>query len=306
MQVMKAKIGDKSYLNKKGYIYEPKLDGYRALCYVNDNIKLISRNGKSFNETFPSLTNFRQNIKAQSCILDGEIIAYDKHGNPNFSLLDSYANLSYVVFDILELNSKLLIKEPLDERKKILNEIVRQGNGIEINFFTQNGQALWDEMFKRNLEGVMAKKANGHYYPGKRTDQWVKIKSFNTIDCVIVGYASGRRNVSSLALGLYDQDKKLHYIGNVGTGFNDEILTELEKMLKPLHDPKLEIVLSKDRGSDWLRSVKKIKWVKPKLVCEVKYQEVTSYGILRIPVFKRLRIDKKPLECTFKDQLKNK
>ena len=304
MQIMKAKIGEKSFLEKTGYIYEPKLDGFRALCYINENIKLISRNEKSFNEVFPTLTKFRKNINAQSCILDGEIIAYDDYGNPNFSMLDSGKNLSYVVFDILELNSELLIKKPLIERKKILDQVVKTGNNIEVMFYTPDGQKLWEEMLKRNLEGVIAKKINGLYYPGKRTDEWVKIKFFNTIDCVIVGYISGRRNISSLALALYGEDKKLHYIGNVGTGFNQSDLSELEKILKPIKVENLSIVLNPERGAVWLRSVKKINWVKPKFVCEVKYQELTSYGILRIAVFQRLREDKKPKECTIKDQLK--
>ncbi len=295
LHVMNAKIGDIGYLDKQGYIYEPKLDGYRALCYVDGDLTFMSRNDKNLTAAYPELLHFRQNIHAHSAILDGEIVAYDQQGNPNFALLQQGKQASYVVFDILMKDDASLISKPLLERKAILSSTVVDGEGIEKIFYTTKGHALWDEIKKRKIEGVMAKKANGLYYPDKRIDTWVKIKLVNTIDCVIIGYLAGKRVIASLALGLYDEVGNLVYIGNVGTGFAEQMTTELASMLKNITVTSLsvknEAVLPRN-----------IILVKPVLVAEIKYLEMTPYGMLRASVFLRLRNDKLPNECTFLNQ----
>jgi bifunctional non-homologous end joining protein LigD len=294
LSVMNAKIGDQSLLNKAGYIYEPKLDGYRALCYVNKTITLISRNGKDITSNYPELTGMRKNIKAKSCILDGEIVAYDEQGNPSFSLLQRQRTANYIVFDILMKDGELLIDKPLIERKKILEDTVIDGNRIQKILYTNDGVALWHEIKKRHLEGIMAKETEGLYYPGRREKTWLKIKMTNTIDCIIVGYIQGTRIISSLALALYDESKKLRYIGTVGTGFKEQFLIHLFHALEMI---KVSVppVVNPPKN-------KFIQWVKPTLVGEIKYLEFTRSMILRAPVFLRLRTDKKPQECTFIDQ----
>lgn len=294
LAVMNARIGSMKDLDKQGYIFEPKLDGYRALCYVNGDVFFISRNDIDLTQKYPELS-FRESIHAKSCVLDGEIIAYDENNRPNFEYLQQGYPTTYIVFDILMLNGKLLTDKPLIERKKILSEIVKPAPHLDVVFFTKDGHALWNEIKKRNLEGIMAKEELGKYYPGLRSGTWLKIKALPTADCVIIGYTSGNRPVSSLALGLYDAQGNLHYIGKVGTGFSEQFLDDFYNyamMIKANKNPTVDHVKEK------------ITWLKPVLVCEVKYLEFTRDQALRAPVFLRMRFDKKAEDCTIEDQFK--
>ena len=279
-------------LDHAGYIFEPKLDGYRVLCYVNNGVKFITRNGLDVTANYPELA-FRSSIKAKNCILDGEVIAYDKKGLPSFNALQNGSPATYMVFDILKKNDVWLIDKPLLERKKILETTVIDGRYIEKVFFTTQGLALWDTVVAKRMEGVMAKVKDSPYLTGVRSKNWLKIKVFNTIDCVIVGYKQGARIISSLALALYESDNSLRYIGNVGTGFSMAFLNQLYKQLEPLAVKKSPVNIS----------INDMQWVKPRLVCEVKYVEITPAGMLRSPVFVRLRDDKKARDCTVKDQM---
>lgn len=293
--VMKAKIGNITDLENKKFIFEPKLDGYRALCYVNSRLKFISRNQKDITKKYPEL-DVRHNIKAKSAVLDGEIVAFDSKGRPSFQALQRSESAVYIVFDILMKNRKKLTSSPLLERKKILDQTVVDGDEIEKVIFVEDGKALYKVAKKRGYEGVMAKVKDGLYYPGKRSALWLKIKFFTTIDCVIVGYSKGKRVVAALALGLYDDEGKLHYIGSVGTGFTMAMIDELYEKLQRLKVSKTVLANKEEVPKDIIR-------VKPKLVAEVKFVEMTKAGILRTPVFLRLRTDKKLSECTFKSQL---
>jgi len=318
---MLAKSGDEHDLDNRDFVFEPKLDGTRAICYFNRSQKsrkgdtspsiiFINRREKNITHRYPefSRSEFFDNIKAASCVLDGEIIVYDENGIPDFNLLQKREQLdnklliqlrsrefpaTYVVFDILMKDGHELIGKPLKERKKILNKTVIDSEGetkiIQKIFFTKDGRRLFKEIRKRGLEGVMAKKLNGRYYPGERTSVWLKIKFLKTLDCIIVGYTSEKRKISSLALALYD-GRRLKYVGRVGTGFTEKLIDKLHKLLKPLRvrSPTVEY-----------RGDKKIIWVRPKLICEVKYLEFSKDKILRAPVFLRLRYDKPIKECTF-------
>ena len=291
INAMNAYIGTKELFKQKGWIFEPKLDGFRAILYVDNNdLKFLSRNDLVLNNRFPDLTGFRKFIKAESCILDGEIIALDKTGTPRISLLGINQS-HYVVFDILMKDGKILTDLPLIERKKILEETVKDSKFIERNYFSYDGKSLWNVMLARNFEGVMAKKEDGKYYPGERKKVWLKIKNLNTADCVILGYTiTSRRKLSSLALGLYDENHKLKYIGKVGTGFSfetiDELLEDFEKY-KTDKKPVTEEV-----------KLKNIQWLKPHFVGEIEFLEFTKDFKIRHSAFKRLRPDKKPKQCT--------
>jgi len=292
---MNARIGSIKDLNKPDdFIYEPKMDGIRALCHTNSDIKLISRNNINLTPKYPEL-DFRKNIKAKTCVLDGEIVAYNKKGNPEFNLLQLGHAAHYVVFDILSKDGKDLTHLPLSERKVILDKTVIDGSNIEKIFFTHDGKALWRIALKKKLEGVMAKEFSAQYYSGLRSSVWLKIKSFNTLDCIIIGYTSGKRIISSLALGIYDSQKNLKYIGKVGTGFSFEFLDKLYSKLTKLRVKKSPL--------EYEIKEKDINWVSPKLVCEVKYVEITRDVKLRSPVFLRLRTDKTPAECILSDQI---
>ena len=290
---MNAYSSTQELLTHKGYIFEPKLDGFRALCYVDKKkVTFISRNGLDITHKYPEL-DVRAHIKAKTCILDGEIVAYDAHGAPNFNLLQNGGQAVYVVFDILKKDGIWLIKKPLLERKKVLAATIKESPFIEKSFFTTQGVALWKEMVAKNMEGVMAKVQESPYILGVRSKNWLKIKRFNTIDCIIIGYRQGVRVIASLALGLYTSSGSLRYIGNVGTGFSLDFLKTLHKRLKPLELKRPHVDVD----------IKNIHWVSPRLACEVKYVEITRDGMLRSPAFVRLRPDKKVRDCTVKDQM---
>lgn len=304
---MLAKIGKISDLSKQDYMYEPKLDGTRAICYKNDTITLINRRGRDLTSVYPELV-FIKNIDAKSCVLDGEIVIYDQKGIPNFNVLQKRDQLSnkllielrseqypatYVVFDILMKNGKSLVNLPLIERKKILADTVKDGRFIQKIFFSDNGKRLWKEVIKIKMEGVMAKLRSGKYFPGVRVSQWLKIKNLKTIDCIIVGFTQKKRIISALALGVYCKGK-LTYIGKVGTGFTYDFLEDLHKKLVKLKAKKASVEYVGREN---------INWVKPELVCEVKYLELSKDNKLRAPSFIMLREDKIPKECILEDQI---
>lgn len=300
---MLASIGTKKDLERKGYIYEPKLDGYRALLYVGKEAKLFTRNEHDITEKFPELENIKKAITAKSCVLDGELVSYNDDGLPDFQLVQGRDQLgsrlviaqrstqhpvTFIVFDILEYNGKSVMDKPLAERKKLLTKIITDTDRIKTIPSTTDGKKLWREMTKLGVEGVMAKEADSIYYPGKRKKVWLKVKQFQTADCVIIGYTQEKRLISALALGMYDKKGNLQYIGNVGTGFS-------EREQKELHQ-KLKVLVTKKVPVEGLK-LKEVKWVKPELVCEVKYIEFTKDKKLRTPVYLHLRSDKDPEDC---------
>ena len=298
---MLAAMGSKNDLDRENYIYEPKLDGTRALCYVNSTMRFVNRRGHEITERYPEFA-FRDQIKARSCVLDGELIVYDNRGNPSFHLLQKREQskpaiarflsiqhpATYVIFDILELEGKELLSTRLDERKKIMHAVLREGHHLQSIAFTKEGKKLWTVVEQRKLEGVMAKRANSYYEPGKRSDAWLKIKALKTIDCVLLGYTSEIRTISALALGLYFGDE-LKYVGRVGTGFTEKYLEELR--------PVLDGILADSPPVTIYPSEPAITWVRPELIAEVEILELTRDKHLRAPSFRRLRNDKDIRDC---------
>jgi len=301
---MLARLGTKADLNRKDYFYEPKLDGYRALCYVTSKgLTFISRRGNDITHRYPEL-DFRKQIKAKTAILDGEIIVYDDKGFPNFNMLQQRSvdneleiearstifPATYVIFDILMKDGKSLLNVPLVDRRSILEKTVKPKQPIlELIIETTNGKALWKAIQKINLEGVMAKREDSLYHPGLRTPEWIKIKRVASIDCLIMGFTQEKRLISALALALYDKKGNLHYVGKVGTGFKEADLIAIHKKLKPL--------IRKNAACPC--PLKNVTWVKPNLPCEIEFHEFTKDKRLRAPSFIRLRSDKDPHECTF-------
>ena len=297
LKPMNAHIGSKEALTRKDMIFEIKLDGIRALCYVNGKLRFISRNDVDRTSKHPEF-DFRKNIKAKTAILDGEIVAYDKKGRSDFSLLQrGGGRTEFVVFDILMKNGKILTALPLSERLKILKSTVKKGPKIRLSVPKKDGLKLWRYVKKHNLEGVMAKETNGTYHEGQRSYTWLKVKTIQTIDCVVVGYTQKKRLLSSLVLGLYDDEEKLHYIGHVGTGFSEEEIKKLYAKFSKIKAKKKYVV-------DVPKSIHGVQWIRPKYVAEIEYLEFTRHNRLRAPAFVRLRTDKKPKECTFEEQTK--
>lgn len=291
---------------EKGWLYEIKWDGYRAIAHLDGKkSKLLSRNNKSFNEKFyPVYDAITQwNVKA---IVDGEIVVVNDKGTSSFGQLQNWrseadGHLLYYVFDILWLNGEDLTQKPLSERRDILEEVLLQQDSELIRFsknFTGTVQGLLKKVTKLGLEGIIAKKADSVYMPGERSRDWLKIKTGMRHEVVIGGYTKNDgspKPFSSLLVGVY-KEGKLHYTGKIGTGFSVELQKQILKKLQALERKKtpfteLPDVNKPSRFRPDPPNATAV-WVKPELVCEVSYTEVTADGLMRHPSFEGLRMDK--------------
>jgi len=217
-------------------------------------------------------------------------------------LLSKIMPATLIVFDILHKDGEDLINLPLIERKKILEEVVEENERIVISTYViGKGKKFFEEVKKRGLEGVMAKKLDSTYQLGKRSKDWLKIKYLKTLDCIICGFTEGtgwrEEYFGALLCGIYYQGKLL-YIGRVGTGWNEEDLKQLTSLLKKLEIDKNPFDVFEEEPS----IVEKVHWVKPKLVAEIKFMNLSKDLKMRAPSFKRLRDDKKPGECILNEE----
>lgn len=278
------------------WLYEIKWDGYRVIAYLNKGrVEMRSRNNLSFNEKFNIIREAlaKWNIRA---VIDGEIVALDEDGHADFQQLQNTlkhrdtAHLVYYIFDILWYDGKDLTRLPLLERKRILRSIFPD-NEDRIRYsdhIVEKGIRFLSTAVRHGLEGIMAKKSDSIYEAGARSSNWLKMKNSHRMEAIICGFTLPRRSrkfFGAIILGKY-QGKKLVYIGHSGSGFNDKDLKELWKKFQPLKTDTcpFEIVPRTNQPASWL---------KPELVCEVKFSEWTKDKILRHPIFTGLREDKK-------------
>jgi len=293
----------------QGWIYEMKWDGYRAVAYLNkDRVNICSRNNKSFNEKFYPLHETLQqwNIDA---VVDGEIVVVNEHGFPDFGGLQLWRSeddgeLLYYLFDILWLDGFSVMHLPLEERKQLLKAIVPKTNP-HIRFsetLKDSGEEAFRLAKQLHLEGVMAKKSGSIYTIGKRTKDWLKIKTEKRQELVIGGYThneGSNKLFSALLLGIIE-DGSFNFITPVGTGFNKKLQEEIVKKLRPFETRTcpFSTVPDYNKPSRFRPNPPKatVKWVKPKVVAEISYREQTRGGAIRQPSFKGLREDKKPSE----------
>lgn len=304
MKPMLATLVDKPF-DDPDWIYEIKWDGYRALAFLNNGeIELSSRNNKSFNEKFYPIYKALQdwNINA---VLDGEIVVLNDKGMTDFSALQSWRSeadgeLVFYVFDILWLEGKDLTVLPLTERREILNSVIpEQNEKIHLSrIFEASGTEFFKAADKMGLEGIIAKKATSLYTPDIRSKEWLKIKTEKRQEAIICGYTNnenGRKKFSALLMGVYENNE-LRYIGPVGTGFTDKLQSEIIERLKPYVTPKCPFAVVPDfnKPSRFRPNPPKatVTWVKPSLVGEVSFREMTNDGVMRHPSFKGLREDK--------------
>lgn len=285
------------------WIFEIKHDGYRALSAIdgNGNVEMYSRNFTSFNKAYPSLVKELKKIEHEA-LIDGEVVVESKEGASSFQHLQNYGRsgageLKYFVFDILSLDGNDTRALPLKERK-VLAEMLLKKYKLKNIFYSEhvsgNGKEFYDLAMKNNLEGIIAKDANSPYRSGKRTHEWLKIKITQQQEAVIGGITEpkGTRNYfGSLLLGVYENNT-FKYIGNCGTGFNEESLKDLYNKLKPYF-------INESPFDEKIKLPGKIQWIKPQLVCQVKFGEWTNDRHLRQPVYLGLRVDKNPQEVTF-------
>jgi bifunctional non-homologous end joining protein LigD len=289
--------------SKPGWIYEPKLDGIRSIAYIKDDeVRLISRRGLNLTERYPSIEKELAKIN-DSLILDGEITAIDKDGHPSFQLLQRAGQVTrltkdtrivYYVFDILYADGRCLFDEPLATRREILKEKLKSSDFVKaVSDLGADGLKAFRACVEMDLEGIVAKRLDSVYRTGYRTSDWLKIKSFKSAEFLISGFSAGTGsrsdNFGSLLLGYYDADGELVYAGSVGTGFNNQNMTQLMTLMKPLERKSPPFSLK-------IRRKKDVTWLAPKLVAEIKFAEWTADGMLRHPVFLRLREDIEPID----------
>ncbi len=290
------------------WLFEMKYDGYRCLASVaGDSVRLFTRNGLDWTEQFGALVEPLQKLKIGSALIDGEICAFDAKGRTDFTTLkntlSSGGRLEYFAFDLLEANGKDLGKLPLLERKaqleKLLGTISRTDPVQYSSHVAGHGQKVLDALCRDGHEGVIAKRADAPYR-GERNRDWLKIKCIKRQEFVIGGWrpSEKRRGFASLLLGSYENGK-LVYRGRVGTGFDQDTLLDLDQRLGKL--------ALKDSPFDAVpRDVKRLAiWVKPELVAEIAFTELTGDGILRHPSFLGLRGDKPAKAVTLERAMTN-
>jgi bifunctional non-homologous end joining protein LigD len=276
------------------WVYEIKWDGYRAMAYLNGSkAELYSRNLLSFDKKFaPVLDALKQlNLKA---VVDGEVVALDENDQPSFQLLQNHeakdTRFAFCVFDIVWYNGKDLTELGLLERKSILRAILPQDDAVirYSDHVAGQGKQFFAAAVEHGLEGVMAKQINSRYLKAYRSSEWLKIKNEQRLEAIICGFTKPRNSRSyfgAVILGKYF-GSTLKYIGHSGSGFNEKTLKQLYSMFKPLLTDKCPFKTVPKTNMP-------VTWLRPELVCEVKYTEFTGEKILRHPIFLGLREDKK-------------
>lgn len=292
IEPMLAGITKKPFDNED-WLFEIKWDGYRAITEINkDGIQFYSRNGIDFSERFPAIFQALKKIK-HDVILDGEIVLLNEKNLPDFQKLQHYENhlnypLIYYVFDILELNGNNMEKLPLVERKKILKQLLKNNQIIRYcDHVNTNGISFLEKAKQQGLEGIIAKKKDSQYASGYRSKEWLKIRNIQSTEVAIVGYTEpkgGRIHFGSLILA-NKKGKEWLYRGHVGTGFSSALLASLKKAMKPLETNESPFKTKVPLNGE-------VTWLKPKLVADIAYTEVTRDNIFRHPVFLRLREEK--------------
>jgi bifunctional non-homologous end joining protein LigD len=279
----------------EGWVFEPKWDGFRAIVTVSGGeVTLTSRNGNDLTERFRDVARAATlAITTPDAVLDGEICALDDQGRSRFSLLQEGGGIPVLVlFDLLELDGEPLVDLSLSLRRERLQQVVGSNGGVLVSPQFDDGPALLAAARQQGLEGVVAKRVDSQYKPGRRSGDWHKLKLRQTQEIVIAGYTRGQgRRVGgfgALVAGVHDAGV-LRWAGNVGTGFSDREIERLRAVLAPLERPDSPFAevpkMPRVRRSD-------VVWVEPKLVAEVEFAEWTHEGRLRAPSYLRLREDR--------------
>jgi bifunctional non-homologous end joining protein LigD len=314
IEPMKAKLVEKPPATGD-WIYELKFDGIRLIAVKRDEkVSLFSRNQNDLSARFPEIVEAIKNLPARECVIDGEVVALDDKGRSSFQLLQAHemegrkSPIYFYAFDLLQLDGKSLIGLPLEARKNVLEKLCA-GAGDPIRYsgaIGSDGDAkrLLEEVKRRRLEGIIGKQRNSVYEPGRRSGAWIKLKCVNEQEFVIGGYTppqGARKYFGALLVGYYDNNK-LKFAGKVGTGFTFKSLSMLHKKFQKEARPDCPFVdLPSKQNGQWVQGItpsmmKKMHWVNPKFVAQIKFAEWTRDGKLRAPVFLGLREDKKPAD----------
>jgi bifunctional non-homologous end joining protein LigD len=305
-------VSEKAVPKGSSWLYEVKWDGYRAIAYVRGgDVELVSRNNNSLTERFPSVAKeIGKAARTPNCVLDGEVVALDEDGRATFSAMQqgkAGTRYLYVAFDVLEVEGEPVVDSTLEERRRRLQQLLDKRNKVvQISDVFEDGEALFKAAQEQHFEGIVAKRADSRYEVGRRSHNWVKVKTTGREEFVVGGYSrgEGRRAgaFGSLLLGVYDAGPKLTYVGSVGTGFTEKEIDRLLPMLRELEtkEPPFDPVPKppRVRKSD-------VRWVEPRLVAEVEFVEWTHDRRLRAPSYQGLREDKSALEVKREEPLPN-
>jgi DNA ligase D-like protein (predicted ligase) len=284
------------------WLYEVKLDGYRALILKSDDkVQIRSRNNKDLTAAYPGIVAAAARLR-HTAVLDGEIVALDAKGHPSFQALQnrgSYPGYTIVfyAFDLLHLEGKDLSRLPLEERKQRLTEVTKD-SGILISASLPGTAAQVIDVVRRaGLEGVIAKRRNSRYVPGIRSNAWQKLKLEQQQEFVVGGYRPGPHGIDALIVGFYDNGS-LRFAGKVRAGFTPHVRAEVFAKLKPLHASHCPFVdLPHAKTSRWgggvtAEQMLEMQWVKPTLVAQIRFVEWTADDHLRHAAFLGVREDK--------------
>jgi bifunctional non-homologous end joining protein LigD len=298
---MLATEGSVERLKSSQWSFEGKWDGYRVLVDANrGKLNLRSRRGRDVTHEYPQFEALAADLADHHVILDGAAAALDESGVPSFGEMQNRARstrVEYWAFDILHLDGRSLLRAKYSDRRRLLEALAEGGGLIVPGLLPGDGPEAMEHARKHRWEGVIAKKRDSTYQPGRRSSSWIKDKIWNTQEVVIGGWRQGEGGRSSgigaLMLGI-PEDGGLHFAGRVGTGFTEKELTKLKRILKPLHTDEspfnTRLPTQDARG---------VTFVRPELVGEVRYSERTSDGRLRQPSWRGLRPDKTPDEVVW-------
>jgi bifunctional non-homologous end joining protein LigD len=314
-----------------GWAFEIKWDGVRALAYCDGGTpRIASRRGQDASARYPELAGLGRAVGGRNAILDGEVVAFDEAGRPSFQTLQRRMGLtrpemirrrseqfpvSFVAFDLLQLDGKPLLGEPYERRRERLCDLGLDGESWRAPAHRiGDGPAFLEAARAQGLEGIVCKRLGSPYRPGRRSSDWLKIRARLRQEFVVGAYMPGEGgrggSVGSLQVGYWDRTpeeavstgspQRLVYAGGVGTGFTQEMLRRLRALLEPLRVADMPFEVGEDprlkyRGRARQRGSGPV-WVEPLLVCEVEFTEWTFEGTLRQPSFKGLRDDKVPRE----------
>jgi bifunctional non-homologous end joining protein LigD len=308
LPAMLARLGDLPR-DEERWGFEVKWDGVRAIAYSDHgHWELVGRNGTDFSSRYPELRELSRQQGARRLVLDGEVVALDDEGRPSFERMQQRMHLAsdsavkrrmrdlpvtYMIFDLLYLDGHHTLPLPYEQRRELLEALDLNGPAWRTPAYQRGeGSALLDATRRMGVEGIVAKRLDSAYEPGRRASGWIKVKNVHTQDVVIGGWTPGegrrRTTLGALAVGVMD-DGELRYSGKVGTGFTETTLTAVQRDLDRL---------GADRSPFTGRQPPKgTAFVEPRLVAEVEYREWTRTGTLRAPSFKGLRYDKDPQDC---------
>ena len=318
IEPMLATLADKPF-DSPDWLYELKMDGIRALVVKDgEKFEMWTRNDRPLTERFPTLAAALRELPGDSAVLDGEIVALDSEGHSHFELIQPRIHLSrerdiaeaddripvyFYAFDLLYLNGYDLRRFPLEQRKAVLKKLI-PGNGGWVRYndhIEARGTDFFNAVSKRGLEGIVAKHRESPYQQ-TRSRYWIKIKTQHTDHFVVAGFTppeGSRKYFGALLLGLYNKEGELIHVGRAGGGFDDQTLKEVFEELRPLVIPKSAL-------KNIPAEVRKSTWVRPELVCEVRFTEWTSAKQLRAPVFQGLRDDIDAKDCKFEESIPEK